>query len=284
MYFGAHISAAGGVQNAPINAAKHQAECYQLFSRSPRGGKAPDLTPPILKEFKDNNKKYGFTHYYIHSPYYINLASSNNKIYFGSIEVLRQELERGTTLKAKGMMFHIGSSRDLGQKQAIAKVIQGLKKVIKNYTGACRPLLEISAGAGLIIGDTFEEIAEIIKRAETQKNKGLLGVCFDTAHAFASGYDLRTPATVKKTFNQFNKLIGLKRLSIIHLNDSKADFNSHRDRHEHLGQGKIGQAGFKAIIKYFQKKKIKMDFIVETPTDIGVTKDITLLKKLRDNK
>ncbi len=281
MNIGAHISAAGGVQNAPINAYHHGAECYQFFSRSPQGGQAPELTPNIIKEFKENNKKYGFKNFYIHSPYYINLASSNNRIFYASIKVLRQELDRGSQLGVKGMMFHIGSAKDLGQQQAMAKVVKGLKGVIKNYTGSCQPLLEISAGAGLIIGDTFEEIAELIKRTETIKNKRIFGVCFDTAHAFESGYDLRDNKSVQKTFNQFNKLIGLKRLKVIHANDSQTDLGSHHDRHAHIGYGKIGKPGFQAIFNYFKKKKIKMDFILETPTDQGILKDIKLLKKMK---
>jgi deoxyribonuclease-4 len=281
---GAHISAAGGVQNAPLNAHKHGAECYQFFSRSPQGGKVADLTPKIIQEFKSNNKKYHFKNFYIHSPYYINLASSNNRIFWGSISALKEELKRGSQLNVRGMMFHIGSAKDLGQKQAMAKVIRGLKEVVKDYTGSCQPLLEISAGAGLIIGDSFEEIAEIIKKTETKKNKGLLGVCFDTAHAFESGYDLKNQKAVKKTFDDFNKIIGLKRLKVIHANDSKTELGSHSDRHEHLGYGKIGLGGFQAIIKYFQNKKIKIDFIMETPTDEGILKDIKLLKKIRDKK
>ncbi len=284
MLIGAHISAAGGVFNAPLNAHKHQAECYQFFSRSPRGGSAPKLTPEIIKQFSINNKKYNYTHYYIHAPYYINLASSNKRIYHNSIKILKQELQRGTQLKAKAMMFHIGSAKDLGKTDALKQTIKALKKIINNYTGSCQLLIEISAGAGMIIGDTFEEIAKIINGTETKKTKNKIGVCFDTAHAFASGYDLRDKKTVNQTFNTFNKTIGLKRLKVIHSNDSLADFNSRRDRHAHLGQGKIGRAGFQALIEYFQAKKFNMDFIMETPTDNGVIKDIKLLKKFRDKK
>ena len=194
------------------------------------------------------------------------------------------------------MMFHIGSAKDLGQTEAIKKVIRAIKEITKDYQGSCQPLLEISAGAGLIIGNNFQEIAEIIKEVESRKPArnasaseaggssvvGRLGVCFDTAHAFESGYDLRDGKAVQKTFSQFHKLIGLKRLKVIHANDSKTDLSSHSDRHEHLGYGKIGLAGFSAIIKYFKAKKIPLDFIMETPTDKGVLKDIKLLKKLRD--
>ena len=287
MYIGAHISASGGVQNAPLNALKYGCECYQFFSRSPRGGKAPELTKAIIEQFKNNNNKNNFKNFYIHSPYYINLASQNNRIYHGSIEVLRSELERGTKLGVKAMMFHIGSSKDLGASEARKKVIQGLKEVLTGYAGTCQPLLEISAGTGLIIGDTFEEIVLIIKEVEksfkiqNSKSKIRLGVCFDTCHAFASGYDLRDEKAVKKTFGEFDKIIRLDRLVLIHANDSMTELNSHRDRHAHLGQGKIGKAGFQAMLKYIKNKKLNIDFIVETPTDTDVTRDIKLLKKFR---
>ncbi len=285
MLFGAHISAAGGVFNAPLNAYRHKAECYQFFSRSPRGGLAPKLTPEIVKQFQTNNRKYNYKHYYIHAPYYTNLASNNNKIYYSSIKIIREELERGSLLNVKALMFHPGSAKELTPKQAIQRVAHGLKQILKNYNSSCQLLLEISAGAGNVIGNKFEEIAKIIQLAETSpKLKNKLGVCFDTAHAFASGYDLRSKETVQQTFNNFNKIIGLKRLILIHANDSLADFNSHRDRHAHLGQGKIGQAGFHAIVNYFKKHKARIDFIVETPTDAGVSRDIKLLKKFRDKK
>lgn len=285
MFIGAHISAAGGVQNAPLNAHRHQAECYQFFSRSPQGGKAPILTDTILKQFDISNKKYGFANFYLHAPYYINLASVKNNIYYGSISVLREELERGTLLGARAMMFHLGSAKDLGGKEALDKVIAGLRAILKNYTGSCQPLIEISAGSGMIIGDTFEEIKQIINKVESRQSSVVssLGVCFDTAHAFASGYDLRAETTIKKTFQQFDKTIGLDRLTVIHMNDSKTALGSHSDRHEHLGLGYIGLAGFAALVKYFKKNKPDIDFIMETPSDEGILKDIKLLKELRKN-
>ncbi len=282
MLVGAHISAAGGAYNAPVNAHQMGAETYQFFSRSPRGGKAPKLDHHTLKKFQFNNRKYKLSKYYIHAPYYINLASSKNKIFWSSVSVLQEELQRGSLLKAQGMMFHIGSAKDLGHTTALKKSIKGIEAILKNYRGSCQPLLEISAGAGLVIGDNFKEIAQIIKGVETKKTKGLLGVCFDTAHAFASGYDLRDKTKITKTFNKFHREIGLHRLKLIHANDSMSEFNSHKDRHAHIGQGYIGKRGFKAMINYFKAKNKKINFIVETPTDNGVVLDIKLLKKFRD--
>ena len=162
MLIGSHISAAGGVEKAPKNSADIGGEIFQFFSRSPRGGKAPALTTETIKQFKANMRKYKQRECYIHAPYYINLASEKNNIYFGSISVLREELERGTQLGAKYMMTHLGSAKDLGETQAVKKVISGISKVLDSYKGTTQFLIEISAGSGQIIGDSFEEIQRIL--------------------------------------------------------------------------------------------------------------------------
>ncbi len=283
MLIGAHISAAGGLYHAPANAKKQGCECYQFFSRSPQGGPAKKLTPADLQKFKAANQKLGYQNFFTHAPYFINLASSNNRIYYGSISVLREELERGSLLGVKYLMTHLGSAKDLGKTEALKKVSQGLEKILTGYHGSTELLIEISAGSGAIIGDTFEEIATITHNTNPiiQKN---IGVCFDTAHAFESGYDLRDEKSIAQTFSLFDKTIGLKKLRLIHLNDSQTALGSHSDRHADLGSGAIGLAGFSALIKYLQKKKLNIDLILETPTDSHRKKDIQLLKSLRGQK
>ena len=264
--------------NAPQRAAELGCEVFQMFTRSPQGGKAPEITTEISKQFKEEMKKWGQDNCYIHAPYYINLASAKNNIYYGSISVLREELERGSVLGAKYLMTHLGSAKELGRKDALKKVVQGIEKILTGYNGKTKFLIEMSAGAGEIIGDTFEEIYSIIHNTKPiiQKN---IGVCFDTAHVFESGYDLTSVAAVKNTFDQFDKIIGLKYLKLIHVNDSKTALGARVDRHEHLGLGKIGLDGFQALVNEPRLKNI--DFILETPTDKGVRKDIKLLKQLR---
>ena len=279
MLIGAHISAAGGVDKAPERAAKTGCEVFQFFSRSPQGGKAPELTPKIIKNFKSECKKYKIKETYIHAPYFINLASTNNRIRYGSISVLRQEMERGSLLGCKYMMAHMGSARDVGEKEAVKMVIDGIKKILDGYKGSCKFLVEISAGTGMIIGDDFKEIAQIIKGV-----KKPIGVCFDTCHAFASGYNLRTRAAVKKTFKEFDKSIGIGKLKLIHANDSKTDLGSHRDRHEHIGKGKIGLEGFWQILH--EPKLKNVNILIETPkeSEKSDVNNIKLLKKLRKQK
>lgn len=278
MKFGCHVSAAGGIFNAPSNAAKLGCEVFQVFSRSPQGGKAPELTPDVVSQFKDRVKKYGFPECMIHTPYFINFGSGSPRIYHGSAAIVRQELERAGLLGIPYVVTHLGSYRDLGEEKGFLRVVAGLEKVLKDYSGKVQLLLENSAGSGEVIGDRFEELAAVI---DHQKLKPFpIGVCFDTAHAFASGYDVRTAGAVQETFMEFERVIGLERLKTIHANDSKFDFNSRRDRHEHIGCGKIGTEGFRAIIHHPKLKHLNM--YLETEHDL-VEQDLKMLKSLRDN-
>ena len=279
-HIGAHISAAGDVSLAPLRAKEIRLECFQFFSRPPQGGPAKPITVGMAKKFQDNCKKHKLESY-IHAPYYINLASVSNRIYYGSISVLRDELVRGSQLGVKYLMTHLGSAKDLGEKEGLKKTVEGIGKILDGYKGSTKFLIEMSAGSGAIIGDTFEEIAKIIFSAKLKKYK--IGICYDTAHGFASGYDLRTDHAVKQTFKRFNEILDLKNLYLIHANDSLAELGSHKDRHGHIGKGLIGLGGFKALVSFAKKQKINL--VLETPhegnQDKELLEDIKLLKKLR---
>jgi deoxyribonuclease-4 len=274
MKFGAHVSIAGGIQNAPLNADKIGCEVFQMFSRSPQGGPAPKLTPDVVEAFQKNAADTKMAEWVIHSPYYINFASGEEHIRKSSERIIREELERGTLLNAAYVMFHPGSAKDVGQDVAMTFCVDGIRRVLDGYAGTTKLLIEISAGAGMVIGDTFEELAELLDGVGHPD----LGICFDTAHAFASGYDLRDAKAVTKTFGLFDSLIGLDRLKMSHCNDSKVELGAHRDRHDHLGAGFIGLDGFKAIVA--NKKLEHMNLYCETEPE-GVAEDIEKLKKLR---
>jgi len=280
MKIGAHVSIEGGIFKAPLRAKKISCECFQIFSRSPHGGPYIPFTENEIKEFQANVQKTKLKEYCIHAPYFINLASSNNRIKYGSISALKKELERGSQIKAQYMMTHLGSAKDLGPKKAIQETIDSLKKVLENYKGLTQFLIEIAAGAGNIMGDNFQEIGEIIRRL-SKTTPQPVGVCFDTAHAFESGYDLRTKEAIDKTLKEFDKYIGLEKLKLIHGNDSLTDLNSHVDRHYHIGQGKIGLESFKILVNHPKFKKINL--IIETPfkkpeDDVN---NLKILKSLR---
>jgi deoxyribonuclease-4 len=275
---GCHVSIAKGLWNAPKNAADLGCETFQIFSRSPHGGSVPPVTKGTVKKFREAMEEHGFDQFVIHAPYIINFGSANPRVYHGSIHIVRQELERGSLIGAQYLMFHPGSiSNNL--ENGMKQVKEGFKKILDGYKGTTKLLIENTAGAGNVVGDTFEELAELMK--PIIHHKGFGGICYDTQHGFGSGYDTRTPETVADTFKRFDKTIGLEWLKMFQANDSKVGLGSHRDRHEHIGDGQIGRAGFGALLNFLKAKKLDVPLILETEHD-KVTADIKILKALRD--
>ncbi|MDA2921399.1 deoxyribonuclease IV, partial [Desulfobacterota bacterium AH_259_B03_O07] len=231
MKFGAHVSIAGGIDKAPERAYKVGCECFQIFTRSPRGGNPPALDKNLVDSFLSECNKYGFSAYYVHTPYYINLASASKDIRDSSIRIIEEELMRGSMLGVKYIMTHIGSAKDSRRSNAVKAVIEGLRQVLYKSSYKTKLLLENSAGQGATIGDTFEELADILQNVENPE----LGICLDTAHLFAAGYDIRTKSSLKNVINNLSSIIGLDKLKLLHGNDSKVDLGERKDRHEHIG-------------------------------------------------
>ncbi len=266
---GCHVSIAGGIVNAPQRAAELGCEVFQMFTRSPQGGPAPKITPEIAKQFKEEMKKWKQEDCYIHAPYYINFASANEMTRKASVRVIREELERGSLIGAKCLMTHLGSAKDVPRDKALKMVASGVKEIMKGYKGSTEFLLEISAGAGNTIGNTFEELEYI------RGNNSKIGICLDSAHMFASGYDIKTKDGFDVTVKNIKKIVGLESVRVIHANDSKVELGEHKDRHDHIGDGKIGRKGFVNLAAVF-----KCDFIAETKDD-KVRDDINILKNTR---
>ncbi|OGI98425.1 hypothetical protein A3H53_02125, partial [Candidatus Nomurabacteria bacterium RIFCSPLOWO2_02_FULL_40_10] len=256
--------------NAPKNAADLGCEVFQMFTRSPQGGPAPKIDGEIIIKFKEEMKRWSQSECYIHAPYYINFASGSSKVREASIRIIREELERGSLIGAKSIMTHLGSSKDYSREEALKLVASGVSEIIKGYKGSTQFLLEISAGAGNVIGDTFEELEYIL--GDNDK----IGICLDSAHMFSSGYDIKTKAGFKEVIDKIEDTIGINRVKLIHANDSMVDLGERKDRHEHIGDGKIGIGGFKNLFNMFPK----VNFILETKPD-KVTQDIKELKGLR---
>jgi len=269
---GCHVSIAGGVDKAPERARELGCDVMQIFTRSPQGGETPEMTSELITEFKNNCKKFEVAETYVHTPYYINLASENNRIRYGSISAITEELERASALGAKYVMTHLGSAKELGEKEAFKKVVEGLEKALDGYEGSAKLLIENSAGAGKIIGAEFEEIGGIMKKVKSTK---LAGICLDTQHSFASGYDWKNDFA--KNMEILDKHIGIKKVKLIHANDSLTESGSRKDRHAHIGKGEIGSTTFKKFIKFAKENKI--DLICETSSP-EVMEDIKLLKKM----
>ena len=277
MYFGAHVSAAGGIDKVPERAHAIGAECVQFFLNSPHGGTRTAPTTELADAFKRNCEKYKIHSSWIHAPYFINLASKNNRIYYGSISAIKKDLLGASLIGADGVIMHLGSARDFSEDEydaAIAKAVGGIGKILEGYSGSAKLVLEISAGAGRIIGSSLEEMAQFLTQCQ-----GVGGFCLDTAHAFESGWELRGAEAVKQLVDKIEKMVGMDKLALIHCNDSKSAFASHKDRHEHLGQGEIGSESFAALVD--DKRLAGVDYILETPTEEGIIKDLELLKGFR---
>ncbi len=275
MRIGAHVSIAGGLPTAPARAAALGLECFQLFTRPPQGGRVPPIPAETADRFLQACADHRQAAWYVHTPYVLNLASKDERIRRNSEEIIRTDLERAALLGAAAVMTHVGSASEAGRGEALETVAAALKRILAGYEGAARPLIEISAGSGHVIGRDFEEVRAILDAVGDER----LGVCFDTAHAFASGYDLRNAEAVADVLGRFDRTIGLDRLAVCHANDSKAELGSHVDRHEHIGRGRIGLEGFRSLLGSPLFPDI--DLILETPHDEDRIGDVAALKQLR---
>ncbi len=277
MLFGPHVSIVGGIENAPKRSFDLGGEVFQIFSRPPQGWNASPLKEESVALFLENMKKFDQKECYIHTPYLINLASTNNKIRYSSIRMIQEELQRGDQIKAKYVVTHLGSYKDVDPElEGPMMVVDALKKAMDKKHDTTL-LLEISAGAGNIVGDKFEELAFFIEELKEYN----VGICLDTAHMFASGYDIRTKGGFKKVLDEFDKKIGLEHLKLFHINDSKVGLGERKDRHEHIGDGKIGKEAFEFLATY--KKISHINGVLETEHD-KVVEDINIMKKFRDGK
>ncbi len=276
---GVHISVAGGIDKAPERAADLGCETFQCFTRPPQGGPAPKLTPELIKNFKSEMAKFNMETFHIHTPYYLNFASLEPRIRESSIRVVREELERGSLLGARYIMTHLGSHTGQTREEGIKKVSDAIVKILDGYSGSTKFLIEISAGAGNVIGDIFDEIGTIISKIKNMAGFG--GICFDTCHAFGAGYDFRTPEKAREVLKEFDKNIGLKYLKLTHVNDSKVDLGGKRDRHEHIGKGFIGENGLASLLQ--TPEFLKIDWLLETE-DEGREIDVKKLKQIRAQK
>ena len=263
MQVGANVSISGSIANAVSNAVERKCNAFQIFTRSPRSWFAKELELEEINKFKDrlsssNIDRFATT---AHMPYLPNLSSPDKEGYDKSIKTMIKEVQRCNSLGIPYLVTHLGSHRGTGEEKGIKRLVDALNKVAE-VDADVTILLENTAGQKNSVGSNFEQWSEIFSKCK-QKNR--FGVCFDTCHAFAAGYDLRTKKTVEKTLKNFDDAIGFEHLKILHLNDSKGMLNENRDRHEHIGLGQIGDEGMTEIVKIMNQKKIPM--VLETPID-----------------
>lgn len=274
---GAHMSISGGIEKAVERGLKVGCETIQIFTKSSNQWDAAPLTQSQIRRFQSALKASGIYPAFAHTAYLINLASPNPEVFRRSREALRLELERAEALGLQFLILHPGSSKGSSEVQAIRRVAEAVAWSLDRAKSAHVMLLyEIGAGQGDSIGHRFEHLAELMKWTD---RPGRVGICLDTCHMFASGYDLRTPSAYEKTMEDFDRLVGFAHLRVVHLNDSKRPLGSRVDRHEHIGRGQIGLAGFRCLLNDPRLKGIPM--VLETPKDDECTEDRMNLAVLR---
>jgi len=301
---GLHVPISGGISNSVDNALNLHCNAFQIFSRNPRGWAAKPLEAQEIKNFKTKLEasKIRSDSTCVHMPYLPNLSSPNNSLYEKSIRVLLEELQRCSLLGIPYLVLHLGSNLGSGKENGVNQFVNACSLALEKYRSSSASIPAISAtsssssssqsSAGHIktkkgnierqymsnrvtillennvghkntIGSRFEDIRLILDRLNVFKDS--VGICLDSCHAFAAGYDLRSKTMVDSTLGQFDDVIGLKHLKIVHLNDSKDELGSNLDRHENLGRGKIGNEGLAALCTH--KSISSIPFIMETPRE-----------------
>lgn len=276
-YIGAHVSAEGGVQNTPLVAHNIGAKAFALFTGSSNRWVSKDITPDIAAQFKDNCSKYGFSPDYIlpHDNFLINLGSPDSKKLVLSRKSFLDEMRRCEQLGLRMLNFHPGSHVNLMDEDAcLALIAEGINITLDKTSGVTA-VLESTAGQGSNLGWRFEHLAAIIDKVE---DKSRIGVCVDTCHTHSAGYDLASEDGYKKTWDEFDNIIGREYLRAIHLNDNKRQLGSRIDRHEEIGKGILGIEFFKRFVN--DPRFNNMPVILETPNMEIWHEEIDLLYSL----
>ncbi len=277
MRFGAHVSIAKHLYSAVDRARESSCEAFQIFPGNPRGWKTGPFPEREVAEFKERRLAAGLGPVVIHLPYLVNLASQTPRIAEASVLSLKDAVAKAIILDAEFLVMHPGSHGGGGTDMGIARLTAGLNEVLKEDFGQAKLLLENTAGAGNTLGSTMAEIGSIIDAAGGDER---LGLCFDTCHAFAAGYDLATEKGLDQTLHEIDELIGLDRLKVVHANDCKGKLGSHLDRHQHIGRGRIGLGGFERLVNH--PALADQPFIIETPKkapdddlkNLGILRDL----------
>lgn len=277
-FIGAHVSAAGGVENAPENANKIGATAFALFTKNQRQWQAKQLTEENIGLFKKNCEKYGYKPEQIlpHDSYLINLGHPEKSALQKSRDAFLDEINRCEQLGLDRLNFHPGSHLNkISEDECLAKIAESINISLEKTKGVIA-VIENTAGQGTNLGFSFYQLKKIIDQVE---DKSRVGVCIDTAHAYSAGYDLKTKAGFEKVFQEFDEVIGFKYLKGMHLNDSKKDFGSKVDRHDSLGKGMLGLEVFECIMNDDRFNGIPL--ILETPNEELWADEIKLLKSLK---
>jgi len=277
-FIGAHVSAAGGVENAPLNAHKIGAKAFGVFTKNQRQWKAKPLSSNSIVAFKENCIRLGFApeHVLPHDSYLINLAHPQEAGLAKSRAAFLDEFQRCEQLGLTLLNFHPGSHLgQISETDGLRRIAASINRVL-DQTGGVTAVIENTSGQGNHLGYRFEHLAGIIDQVE---DRSRVGVCFDTCHGYTSGYDMKTPAAFEATLNAFDCIIGLRFLKAIHLNDAKKPLGSRGDRHDSIGKGELGTKPFEYIMNDPRLDDIPM--ILETPDDTLWPAEIKALYRMQ---
>src|SRR5262249_39688118 len=263
--FGAHMSVAGGLPRAVARAVAHRCEALQIFAKNANQWRGRTIPREEIREFRRNLESAGIAPVVSHASYLINLATANRALRRQSLAAMGDEIDRAEALGLHGVVLHPGCYTSGSEAGGLALIGDGLLRLLRERRrGKTMVLLEHTAGQGTSLGATFEQLASIIARTGGHAR---VGVCLDTCHLLASGYDIVTPAGYDVTFEQFGKIVGFDRLKVFHLNDSKKPIGSRVDRHEHIGQGHVGLEAFERLVNDRRFRALPM--LLETPKGAG---------------
>lgn len=274
---GAHMSIAGGAHMAIERARSINCTAAQIFVKNNMQWFAPPLIRTEIRTFLEHRQRGELLSIFAHANYLINLATTNPQFHANSIRALSEELVRADQLELPFFVLHPGAHLGAGEEAGLHKIVESINRVFRKIPRVKTKIaLETTAGQGSCLGHRFEHIAQIIENVREPER---LCVCLDTAHVFAAGYDIGSEAGARKTFLEFDRMIGLDRLAAIHVNDSKAERGSRVDRHQHIGQGKIGLDAFRFIMSDRRFRKIPK--VLETPKGKELREDVENMQTLR---
>ena len=282
MVLGVHVSGAGKIYESLNRAHDLGCNTMQIFARNPQQWEGKPLDNADIEEFKVRRNKLKINPVFIHISYLINLASPDPKLYGGSIQAYTKDMQEAERLEADYIVTHMGSHKDTSEDAGIKRLIIALNKILDNtLQSKVGILLENTSGSGSWLGYKFEHQRKIIAGLN---KKSRVGLCLDTAHAYLAGYDLSTKAGLDSMLDEIERLVGIKLIKLIHLNDACGALASHHDRHDHIGQGGIGMEGMKRIINHPKLRDIPM--ILETPKDepLSDAMNLKLVRKLFKGK
>jgi deoxyribonuclease-4 len=273
---GAHVSTSGGIHTAIDRIEAMDGDCVQIFTQSPRTWRPTNHDPANFERFKERRAEAGIGAVVCHALYLINLASPDDELYAKSVAALENTVDVGSAIDADGVVFHVGSHLGSGFEAGLDRAVPALRKALKRCSETTWLLMENTAGAGGTIGRSIEELAALYEALDKHER---LGICLDSCHLYASGYDVTDRKELNRVLREVDEQIGLDRLRVLHVNDSKAPLGSNRDRHDNIGDGLLGED---LGVFLAHPKLQKLPAFLEVPGADGHGPDAEQVRKLKE--